>query len=154
MNGLVCLSVVGLCVSSVQGAVMVGWETEFVTKFHDVSGTVSVQDSNTLAFENFNYDGGGPAVYFYLTEDLGNVESGFILGSLLTGTSYADDNFTLDLDAGRSLTEFSAISVWCADFDVDFGSGEFADPVPEPSAGLLFGLLGAAGLFRRRRTLR
>ena len=141
-----------MCASGLQGAVTVGWTGEFQTYFHDVSGTVTIQDSNTIAFENFNYDdlGNPPAVYFYLTDDLGDVESGFILGTLLTGTVYNDDNFTLDLAAtGKSLSDFSAISVWCEDFNVDFGSTVFA--VPEPSSGLLFASAGVFSLFRRRR---
>ena len=150
-----------LCGSSLHAAVTVGWTGEFLTHFdgvplggtfHDVSGTVTIQDSNTIAFENFNYDGGGPLVYFYLTNDLGDVEhvSSFTLGPLLTGTVYNDDNFTLDLAAtGKSLSDFSAISVWCEDFNVDFGSTVFA--VPEPSSGLLFASAGVFSLFRRRR---
>jgi hypothetical protein len=130
---------------------MVGWEAEFETKFHGVSGTVAVLDADTLSFENFFFDGGGPAVYFYLTNDLGDVESGFILGDLLTGTVFSGDDFTVDLDAGKSLSDFNAISVWCADFDVDFGSGEFMEPVPEVSTNGLLVCAAAIGLVRRRR---
>jgi len=135
----------------VHAAVMVGWEAELQTFFHDVEGTVAIQDGNTIAFEDFTYDGTGPAVYFYLTEDLADVEAGFILGFLPSGTSYFEDSFTLELDAGKSLSEFSAISVWCQDFDIDFGSGVFVDPVPEPSSWLVVGFLGVAALFRRCR---
>jgi hypothetical protein len=110
---------------------MIWWDGEFQTYFHDVSGTVTVLDSNTLEFKNFNYEGDGPLVYFYLTNDL------------------ADADFTLDLDAGKSLSDFSAISVWGEDFNVDFGSAVFA--VPEPSSGLLLVSAGICSLFLRKR---
>jgi hypothetical protein len=36
----------------------VGWEADFNEIFHDVLGTVSVLDPNTLLFDGFTYDGG------------------------------------------------------------------------------------------------
>ena len=34
----------------------IGWEAELSTLFHDVSGTVSVLDPNTLLFNDFTYN--------------------------------------------------------------------------------------------------
>ena len=51
------LSVLTVCVSSIMAEkVKIG---ELGTFHHDVSGTVSAVDDNTLVIENFNYDGAG-----------------------------------------------------------------------------------------------
>ena len=34
-----------------------GWQAELSTDFHDVSGTVTIVDDNTIQLNNFNYDG-------------------------------------------------------------------------------------------------
>ena len=81
MRAFLFLTLLMLASPALHAAVMVGWQADLQTIFHAVEGTVTIKDDNTLKFENFSYDGGGPAVYFYLTTDLGDVESGFVLGA-------------------------------------------------------------------------
>ena len=110
----------------------IGWKTELSNLFHNVSGTVSVLDPNTLLIEDFTYDGGGPAVYFYLgtEESQSAFEAGLSIGTLLTGTVYDGTQlpFEVDLPAGDTVEGWNAISVWCRDFNANFGSGTFAMP--------------------------
>ena len=44
----------------------VGWQAELATLFHDVSGTVTIVDDDTVRVDDFVFDGGGPLVFFYL----------------------------------------------------------------------------------------
>ena len=108
-----------------------GWQAPLSTLFHNVSGTVTIVDANTLLVEDFNYDGGGPAVYFYLGADNtdGSFNSGLGIGPLLTGTTYTNDTLLVDLPGTQTLDGYTAISVWCADFNVNFGSGTFGSVV-------------------------
>ena len=110
----------------------VGWEADFNEVFHDVTGNVSVLNPNTLLFDGFTYDGGGPAVYFYLgTEDSQSAfAAGLSIGMLLSGTVYdgTQPPFEVDLPTEQTMEGWNAISVWCADFQVNFGSGTFAMP--------------------------
>lgn len=127
------LAVIALAPLSMAAYPRAGYEAELSTLAHGVSGTVTIVDANTLVVENFNYDGGGPAVYFYLaTEDS---QSAFIagvsIGPLLTGTVYTNDTLTLHLPAPQTLDGYHAISVWCVDFNANFGSGTFVKVSPD-----------------------
>lgn len=109
---------------------LVGQQQEFQTRFHDVSGTAQIIDDCTIQISNFNYDGQGPKVYFFGALDgrYGGSDA-FIIGEdLLNGTVFANDQLTLTLPAGITLDDFSGISVWCAEFDINFGSAEFNLP--------------------------
>ncbi len=108
-----------------------GWEAQLSTIYHNVSGTVRILDHNSLEVENFDYDGGGPAVYFYLGTE--NTQQAFLngipAGSLLSGPIYNNEAFTIDLPPGQTMDMYNAISVWCVDFRVNFGSGTFGSVV-------------------------
>ena len=104
-----------------------GAQAELSTSAHNVSGTATIIDSNTIQVTHFNYDGGGPAVYFYLgTNDTQQAfVDGISIGGLLTGTAYSNDTVTVSLPAGQTLDGYNALSVWCVDFAANFGSGTF-----------------------------
>lgn len=102
----------------------VGNVSTFSTIAHAVSGTVTVIDDRTLQITNFNYDGGGPSVFFYLGSD-GNYTSGIgsgIIGPELSGRAYNNETITLTLPDGVTLEDFNSISVWCDIFFADFGN--------------------------------
>ena len=107
----------------------ISWEAELSTLFHDVSGTVSVLDPNTLLFDDFSYDGEAPAVYFYLgTEDSQSAfTAGLSIGMLLSGNVFDGTQapFEVDLPIGQTIEGWNAISVWCVTFSANFGSGTF-----------------------------
>ncbi len=110
-------------------AALVGAQAELSMQFHNVGGTVTVVDEDTFRVDDFTYDGGGPAVYFYLGATALNAAfaSGLEIDPILTGTVYDGTQGPLfyDLPAGETFNGYNAISVWCADFKVDFGSGYF-----------------------------
>ena len=110
-----------------------GWKAELATYAHDVSGTITIVDADTFRADPFTYDGDGPAVYFYLAEsvDRGDLLNGLRVGPQLNGTPYNNASLTVDLSSG-TLDGYNAISVWCEDFDVDFGSGGFMPDDPTP----------------------
>jgi plastocyanin len=111
-----------------------GWSAELATFFHDVSGTVTIIDERTLYVENFTFDGGGPLVYFYLGETDANASyiNGLAVEPLLSGTVYSGESLTLTLPPGETMDGYGAISVWCADVNVNFGSGAFTAPPGPP----------------------
>lgn len=107
-----------------------GYQAELTTYFHNVSGTVTILDPNSIRVDDFNYDGGGPAVYFYLGVDDSSPSfiNGLSIGPLLTGTVYTNDTVFVNLPGNETLNDYNAISVWCEDFNANFGSGTFTDP--------------------------
>lgn len=106
-----------------------GWRAELSTIFHDVDGMVIIVDERTIQVEHFTFDGGGPAVYFYLgeTDSSPSFGDGIPISGRLS-RPYDDESLTLTLSPEQSLDGYGAISVWCEDFAVNFGSGSFRPP--------------------------
>ena len=109
----------------------VGYQASLSTISHNVSGTVTILDADTLLVEDFTYDGLGPSVFFYLGTSVSTFEYGLELGTDLVGTAFdgTEDSFTIDLPAGTTVEGFNAISVWCVRFEASFGDGTFSAPV-------------------------
>jgi hypothetical protein len=99
-----------------------------VNPLHDVDGEVTVINETTLHAEHFSYNGLTPSVYFYLGDHNMN---GVFVPMLRVGPElgvYDDEALTLVLPDGETLDDYSALSVWCEDFSVNFSSADFAAP--------------------------
>jgi hypothetical protein len=106
----------------------VGQAAVLSTLAHSVSGTATIVDDCTIVVSSFNYDGGGPDVYFYGgTDGVYAAPTGFAIGGQIQGTAYTNATVTLTLPENRDLDDFNGISVWCVDFNANFGSGLFQD---------------------------
>jgi hypothetical protein len=105
-----------------------GFRAQLTTVAHNVQGTVSVVDADTLLVEHFSYDGGGLSVYFYLgaQNTPGAFSAGLQIGPQLLGSVFQNASFSLDLPAGATLDGYNAISVWCVAANTSFGHGAFA----------------------------
>ena len=115
-----------------------GWQADltytFSPTFHNVSGIVTIIDSDTFRVDNFNYDSTGIVVYFYLGVDdtNGALAGGLSVGPRLdTGIPYVNATMTIDLPPGETLYDYNTISVWCVPAGANFGSGVF---FPQPTA--------------------
>jgi hypothetical protein len=104
----------------------VGYSGTFNTLAHNVSGMATIVDDCTIKITEFSYDGGGPLVYFYAAIDhkYENNEA-FAIGSQLQGQSYNTAELSITLPDGKSLDDLTGLSVWCADFNADFGNVTF-----------------------------
>ena len=113
--------------SSATSNPLVGTTATFSNFTHNIGGTMTLVDDRTIRITNFTYDGGGPAVYFYIGTDGGYSPSrgGRQIGSMLNGRSYNNETITLTLPADVTLDAFNGISVWCELFFVSFGEATF-----------------------------
>jgi len=100
---------------------LVGQVAELSTLAHGVSGTITVLNDCVLEVTNFNYDGGGPAVYFYAGNDKNYRTDAFPIGPRLNGQQWVNDTVRLPIPEGKSLDDFNSLSVWCFDFNANFG---------------------------------
>jgi len=105
---------------------LVGYSGFFETFAHNVAGKATIIDDCTILISQFDYDGQGPEVYFYgAREHQYQESSAFLLGPKLNGQTYQNDEFTIRLPTNRTLDDLTGLSVWCVDFNADFGHMEF-----------------------------
>ena len=104
----------------------VGQTAVFNGLFHEVAGQLTVIDDCTLEITGFTYDGLGPDVYFYTGSSAEyNDGNNFIIGPRLNGNRWSEQRIRLHIPAGQTLDDFDRISVWCIDFDINFGDALF-----------------------------
>jgi cytochrome c len=102
----------------------VGQVANFTTKAHEVTGRAEIINNCTIRITEFNYDGGGPDVFFYAGDD-GDYRNGYALGTQLNGRTYTNETIVLSLASPSDLDDLDGLSVWCVLFDASFGDGFF-----------------------------
>jgi hypothetical protein len=109
-----------------------GWKTDLSELQHDVSGWVEIVDDRTLRLHDFTYDGLGPRVYVTLAaEDTNDAfRQGLYLEPVFAvGRAYDKETVDVTLPSGvTGWAGYHAVSIWCDEFAVNFGSGRFAPP--------------------------
>lgn len=104
----------------------VGYSGSFETFAHNVSGKATIIDDCTIEISQFSYDGGGPDVYLYgaVDHEYNSIEA-FAIGPRLNGQNHDNTKFFVKLPNGKTLDDLTGLSVWCVDFNADFGHMEF-----------------------------
>jgi hypothetical protein len=104
----------------------VGYYGFFETIAHNVSGRAEFLDDCTIKITHFNYDGGGPEVYFYGGVDHNYSESdAFAMGQKISGIVYNNNEIILRIPDNKTLDDITGMSVWCVDFAANFGQVTF-----------------------------
>lgn len=106
----------------------VGWTATLTTKAHGVRGTAVIVDNCTVEVRNFSYDGTGLDVRLYGTKGADFRQGWPMSEDLIRRPAYMDETVIGKLPQGRTLDDLDAISVWCVDIPVDFGSASFKVP--------------------------
>jgi hypothetical protein len=106
----------------------VGWTAELVGTAHDVAGTATITDEQTIELTDFTFDGGGLNARFFLLVDGEDFHRDLELSDNLVGTAFDAESLTLDLPAGTSFTDFNLLTFWCIPAGVSFGTGVFEPP--------------------------
>lgn len=106
-----------------------GYTGIFSALAHNVSGTATVIDNCTIQITMFNFDGAAPYVKFYAAVN-GNFSDtdAFGIGERIDGRSYSNETIILELPEGRFVDDFDSLSVWCVDFQADFGNLRLTAP--------------------------
>ena len=105
------------------------WVADLRPGSHMSRGLATVVDERTIQVDHFTYDGGAPAVYFYLGES--NTHAAFVDGIPIgphLDRAYSDETVVVQLPMGQTLDGYGAISVWCAEFEANFTSASFQCP--------------------------
>lgn len=95
------------------------FEGQFVSDAHPTSGTVKVNDAETvLSFEDFMTDN-GPQLLVYLSTTVNSTD--FVNLGALQGIS---GNYSYSIPSGTDLSAYKYVVIWCVDFSVSFGHAE------------------------------
>ena len=120
---------------------------DFSEYFHKVDGELWAIDQDTIEFRNFFYDGNGPDTFFILgnkeSEDEPNLKDGIPLAYFDEGKEtkefsiddpdipilrmFLGETFLIKLPQGLRVTDLKWISVYCREFDINFGDIIFAE---------------------------
>ncbi len=103
-----------------------GWVAVMQVGAHQSQGIATIVDEDTIQIDHFTYDGTAPLVFFYLGAE--DSHSAFVNGTSIgpeLEQAYSDDSLTVSLKGGATLDGYNAISVWCAQFNINFSSDAF-----------------------------
>ena len=71
----------------------------------------------------FNFDGAAPNVQFYAgVNDSFSDTAAFGIGERIDGRSYSNETIVLTLPKGKFVGDFNSLSVWCVEFQANFGN--------------------------------
>ena len=92
---------------------------QFVSDAHPTSGTVEVNDDQTvLLFEDFMSDS-GPQLLVYLSTTVDSTD--FVNLGALQGIN---GNYSYTIPNNTDLSVYKYVVIWCVDFSVSFGHAE------------------------------
>ncbi|MCH8150004.1 MAG: DM13 domain-containing protein [Planctomycetes bacterium] len=103
-----------------------GWKAEITNGDHQVQAVATIIDEQSVQVEHFTYDGTEPLVYFYLGGN--NSNEAFLMGLPLPpplDRAYVDELLVLTLPDGETLDKYTALAVWDASGNENFGSAVF-----------------------------
>ncbi|XP_051164568.1 uncharacterized protein LOC127283622 isoform X3 [Leptopilina boulardi] len=117
---------------------------------HGVSGEIYAVDGRTLFIKGFNYDGEGPAAFFYAGSSKSPGNNGFRVrderGTTNVLKRYRNKDITLTLPEGKTLNNIKWFSVYCDEFAVNFGDIKIPRSFDYPKPQKLGSLNGIHGV--------
>ncbi|XP_033632784.1 protein Skeletor, isoforms B/C-like [Asterias rubens] len=105
---------------------------------HGVTGTVYAVDSDRLLIRGFTYDGTAPDAFLWIGDTDRPDASGTILPvdpnnpDVKLGL-YGDAEISVRLPAGKTVSDYKWLSVWCRQFRANFGNLAIADSFVNPA---------------------
>ncbi|KAH0538905.1 hypothetical protein FGG08_004496 [Glutinoglossum americanum] len=97
------------------------WSGSLSTLSGGLSGTVKVTSPTTLLIQNFKLgDASAPALYWWGSATPA-LKSGFRISNAQVKTPSGGADLVVQLDAGKTVADFSTVGLWCERFGVDFG---------------------------------
>ena len=107
----------------------VGWVADFSTFAHGVKGRATMTDDCTVTLSGFYYDGNGIDVRAFAAVNKAYAQ-GFAVGPQLyrPGQPYVNASVVLKIPAGKTLSDFNSLSIWCVAAKQNFGDGSFHAP--------------------------
>uniref|UniRef100_A0AC34Q6X6 DM13 domain-containing protein n=1 Tax=Panagrolaimus sp. JU765 TaxID=591449 RepID=A0AC34Q6X6_9BILA len=114
----------------------------------NVKGSVFVVNETAIQLVNFTYNGSGPDVYFWLDRTEVPTKEGLKIPSLEFGIAplrkYENARVVLVLPGLHKVTSFKSFSLYCLNFDHNFGSVQIHEGLVVPRPQFLSGELSGS----------
>ncbi|KAJ5449585.1 uncharacterized protein N7458_006034 [Penicillium daleae] len=110
-----------------QNGTKIGYSGKFSTLSGGLQGTVTVINSTTLKISNYELqDASAPALYWWGATN-SDLKDGFRISNMhITIPTKNPSEMTIELDAGKTIMDFSVVGLWCEKFGIDFGQTTLA----------------------------
>ncbi|KAI1829141.1 hypothetical protein DTO027I6_9942 [Penicillium roqueforti] len=111
-----------LILGAIANAAEVGESGQLSSLMGDLQGNVVIKDDNTIVVEGFELQKlGGPPLNWY-----GSLKDDIPHGFRISEGEVADvqktpKDLTVKLDAGKSLSDFEYVGLWCEPYKINFG---------------------------------
>ncbi|KAF4624288.1 hypothetical protein G7Y89_g13885 [Cudoniella acicularis] len=106
----------------------IGWSGTLSSLDGGLGGVVTVVNANTLQISSYTLkDASAPALYWWGTTD-GVLKDGFRISNTHITTAATSNMLTINLDAGHTTADFSAVGLWCEQLNANFGQATLAAP--------------------------
>jgi hypothetical protein len=112
---------------------------------HGVSSSpITIVDAQTFLIPNFQYDGQGPAGYWWATRGQRQGPKGLRLkdenGSPAPLRKYTGETVVISLPDDKTVYDFDWLGVWCEEFNVDFGHVRIPQHIRVPPSPKMLGI--------------
>lgn len=111
-----------LVLGAIANAAEVGESGQLSNLMGGVQGDVVVKDDHTIVVKGFELQKlGGPPLYWYgsLKDD---IPHGFRISEEdVANVQKTPEDLTVKLDAGKSLSDFNYVGLWCEPYKINFG---------------------------------
>ncbi|XP_064465590.1 protein Skeletor, isoforms B/C-like [Ornithodoros turicata] len=118
------------------------------TNAHGLKGKVYAATESTFYLVGLHYDGKGPEAFFWASPSTELLPSGTIVpdekGHSNVLRAYSGETFTITLPAGKKITDFKSLGVFCRKFAADFGHVVIPDNFQLPKEQVLTGFTNGA----------
>ena len=117
-----------LNLATAQDITKIGWTGTLSSLDGGLGGIISVVDSKTLQISNYKLaDASAPALYWWgSTTD--SLKDGFRISSVHVTEKAKSNSLTINLDVGKTSTDFATVGLWCEKFSANFGQAKLAPP--------------------------
>ncbi|GAQ87169.1 DOMON domain containing protein [Klebsormidium nitens] len=118
---------------------LVGFQGPLSSREHGVGGLITIIDDCTFVAQRFNYDGQAPAAYWWAAPGASDTtltlrRTGFAISEELPRERQRQTTLVQTLPESITWNNIGVLSVWCVDFNANFGSVVLRIPAPDAAS--------------------
>lgn len=133
-----CLPIyAALVLGTIANATEVGESGKLSSLMGGLEGEVIVTSESTITIKNYQLQKtGGPSLYWYGSIE-NDIPHGFrISEEKIDSIQTTPTDLTVKLDAGKSISDFNYVGLWCEPYNINFGQTELLPATASNTTGM------------------